>query len=93
MKNGIFWMLSVAAGLMLGGNAAAQPKPPDCVKAGSPEMIEGEVSRVDANGGKLVIRARDGEMHEFQASKETLADYKVGDPIKARRRPGPPCPE
>lgn len=92
MKNGIF-VLSVAGGLLLGGTAAAQPKPPDCVKPGAPEMIEGEVTRIDVNGEKLVIRARDGVMHEFQASKETLSDYKVGDPIKARRRPGPPCPD
>lgn len=93
MKNRIFWTLPVAAGLLLGGNAGAQPKPPECVKAGSPEMIEGDVARVDMNDGKLVIRARDGTMHEFEASAETLADYKIGDPIKARRRPGPPCPD
>lgn len=93
MKNGIFLMLSVAGGLMVSGAAFAQKQPNDCVKAGSPEMIEGEVARVDQDAGKLVIRASDGVMHEFQAARETLADYKVGDPIKARRRAGPPCPE
>lgn len=37
------------------------------------------------------MRAPNGTMHEFQASKETLQDYKVGDSIKARLRPDPRC--
>jgi hypothetical protein len=93
MKNGILLMLSMAGGLAVSGATFAQKEPTDCVKAGSPEMIEGQVARVDQDGGKLVIRASDGVIHEFQAARETLADYKVGDPIKARRRAGPPCPE
>jgi len=49
-------------------------------------MLEGQVTNVDTNKGRLTIRASDGTMHEFKASKETIGNYKVGDPIKAKRR-------
>ena len=51
----------------------------------------GQVTNVDMSQGKLTIRAPDGSIHEFQASKETIADYKVGDPIKAKLRMNPRC--
>jgi hypothetical protein len=31
-------------------------------------------------------------VHEFQASKETLQDFKVGDRIEANLREAPKCP-
>jgi len=34
----------------------------------------------------VTIRATDGTMHEFQASKETLPDLEEGDRIEARLR-------
>lgn len=73
------------------GVALGQYKPADCIKTGAPDMVEGQVTRVDANQGRLTIRASDGTMHEFQASRETLDDYKVGDPIKAKLRTGQKC--
>jgi hypothetical protein len=33
-----------------------------------------------------------GATHEFQASKETLQDLKVGDRIDANLREAPKCP-
>ena len=41
--------------------------------------------------GKLTVRATDGTTHEFQASKETLQDFKAGDRIEAKLRTTPPC--
>jgi hypothetical protein len=92
MKNGMLLIAAVAGGLMLSGRGAiGENKPADCVKAGAPEMVEGQVTAVDASQGKLTLRASDGSMHEFHASKETLDDYKIGDPIKAKLRMGPKC--
>jgi hypothetical protein len=92
MKNRMLLIVSVAGGLMLsGGLALGQDKPADCPKAGAPEMVEGEVTQVDMDQGKVTLRAADGTLHEFKASKETLEDYKVGDPIKAKLRKDPRC--
>jgi hypothetical protein len=54
-------------------------------------MVEGQVTQVDMYQGKLTVRAGDGTMHEFQAAKETIGGYKVGDPIKAKLRMDPRC--
>jgi len=92
MKNRILLMVAVAGGLVLAnGLALGEDKPADCIKAGTPEMVEGQVTQVDVNQGKLTLRASDGTLHEFQASRETLDDYKVGDPIKAKLRTAPRC--
>jgi ribosomal protein S1 len=48
--------------------------------------VEGEVVKIDKNQGRVTIRAADGTIHEFQASKETLQDLKVGDRTEARLR-------
>lgn len=85
MKNGRLLIGAVVAGLMLAnGSASAQES-----SVGTPQTVEGEVAQVDLEQGKLTIRATDGTMHEFQASRETLEGYKVGDPIKAKLRTTP----
>lgn len=92
MKNRMLLIVSVAGGLMLsGGFALGQDRPADCPKPGAPGMIDGQVTQVDVNQGRLTLRASDGSMHEFQASRETIEGYKVGDPIKARLRKDPRC--
>jgi hypothetical protein len=92
MKNGMFLTAALAGGLLMsGGMAFAQDNPADCIKAGAPEMVEGQVATVDADQGRLTIRAADGSMHEFRASRETIGGYKVGDPIKAKLRAGKRC--
>ncbi|MDD5328908.1 MAG: hypothetical protein PHX38_02810 [Sulfuricella sp.] len=87
MKN---WMrlMSWAAGgfMLLSGIALAEDKPAGCSKAGTPENVEGQVMKVDPAQGKLTMRTGDGTVHEFQAAKETLQNYKVGDTIKAKLR-------
>lgn len=83
-------LMIVAAGLALSGAALAQDRSSDAPKVASPEMIEGQVTKVDAARGRMTIRANDGTVHEFDASAETLRGYKTGDPIKARlRAPAP----
>jgi hypothetical protein len=85
MKNRMLWIVLLAGGLVLSGGAAfGQDKP--AAKTSTPDMLEGQVTNVDTNKGRLTIRASDGTMHEFKASKETIGNYKVGDPIKAKRR-------
>ncbi len=89
------WIRS-SAGLAVGvifwsWTALGQGKPPDCGKAGAPENVEGQVVKVDSDQGKLTVRETDGTIHEFQASKETLQDFKAGDHIKAKLRSAPKC--
>ena len=88
---------AVAMGIMLAvplwaGFAAGQSKPScDQMKASAPQKVEGKVVRVDQAQGKVAVTASDGKTHEFQASKETLRDLKVGDNIEAKLRELPKC--
>lgn len=74
--------------IVLGGGTALAQTKAGC--AGVPEKVEGQVLKVDADGGKVTIRESNGTTHEFQASKETLQGYKVGDRIEAKLRELPP---
>lgn len=86
---GVFVVL-FASVVISGGFAAAQTKV-DCSKAKTPEKLEGQVVAIDLNQGKVTMRGSDGATHEFQASKETLQGYKVGDRIEAKLRSAPEC--
>jgi Cu/Ag efflux protein CusF len=81
----------LAAVVMWGGMALAQTKQPDCGQAKTPQTLTGQVTAVDLNQGKVTVRASDGTTHEFQASRETLEGYKVGDRIEAKLRSTPEC--
>jgi hypothetical protein len=85
----------VAVALMLWPiSASGQGKPP-CDPQGrvlTPQKVDGQVLRLDPAQGKMTVRASDGTVHEFQASKETLQDLKVGDRIEANLREAPKCP-
>ena len=71
---------------------AQKPAPVNCGAQGAaPQLVEGQVVKVDAAGGTITIKAKDGTTHEFKASKETLADMKPGDSIEARLRPSQNC--
>lgn len=88
--------LRVSAGLaagviFLGGTVLAQNKPAGCDKAGTPEKVEGVVTKIDPEQGKVTLRGPNGESYEFQAQKETLQGYKVGDRIEAKLRSAPNC--
>ena len=83
-RNRIATAVLVGALLVSGaGHVQAQNKP-DCPKG--VVDIEGQVVKVDAAQGKVTVRGADGTTHEFQASKETLQDMKVGDKIAAKPR-------
>ena len=88
---------ALAVGIMVAvpiwaGFAGAQSKPAcDQMKASAPQKVEGRVVRVDTAGGKVAVAENDGKTHEFQASKETLKDLKVGDKIEANLRSLPAC--
>jgi hypothetical protein len=82
-----FGMAVLAPVLLWSGVALGQATtPPTTGGSRSPEKVEGEVVKIDRNTGRVSIRASDGTMHEFQASKETLQDLKEGDRIEARLR-------
>jgi hypothetical protein len=92
MKTWLRLSAGLAAAIMLwSGIALGQGTPTECGKKGAPEKVEGQVVSVDPDQGKLTLRAPDGTTHEFQASKETLQDYKVGDRIKAKLRLSKDC--
>lgn len=82
MKNGRLLLGSVIASLIFSAGSALGEES----SLATPQTVEGQVASVDLEQGKLTIRAIDGTLHEFHASRETLADYKVGDPIKAKLR-------
>jgi ribosomal protein S1 len=88
---------AVAMGVVLAvplwaGFAAGQSKPScDQMKASAPQKVEGKVVRVDQAQGKVAVTESDGKTHEFQASKETLQNLKVGDNVEARLRELPKC--
>jgi len=51
-----------------------------------PAVVEGEVVEVDKASSRVTVRSNDGQIHEFEASAETLEDLKPGDRIEARKR-------
>lgn len=77
----------VAVGLLSMSSAVmAAEMTGGCGKSGAPERIEAKVVKIDPAQEKITVRDTNGTIHEFQASKETLQDYKIGDPIKAKLR-------
>lgn len=84
-------MAAIAAAFLLCIGSAWSQNKADCQPAGAPPKVEGQIVKVDAASGKLTVKDAGGAMHEFQTSKETIGDHKVGDTIKANLRTGPPC--
>jgi Cu/Ag efflux protein CusF len=77
--------------VLAAGLAFAQPKA-DCKnRAQTPEKVEGQVMAVDQNSGRVTIREKNGNTHEFQANRDTLQDMKPGDKIEAKLREAPKC--
>jgi len=90
---------TVAAGLVVvatgcWGSAFAQGKPgcDDKGRVMTPQKVEGVVVYIDASKNLISVREADGKVHDFQASKETVEDMKVGDRIEANLREAPKCP-
>ncbi|HWC03113.1 MAG TPA: hypothetical protein VHF87_10090 [Methylomirabilota bacterium] len=79
--------VALAAPILLwSGTALGQAAKPPASQGNTPRTVEGEVIKIDRAQGRVTIRASDGTIHEFQASKETLQDLKEGDRIEARLR-------
>ncbi|HYG32732.1 MAG TPA: hypothetical protein VD810_07060 [Methylophilaceae bacterium] len=78
-------LIAVAASFAMASSAAIAGSA-DCKKDGAPEKIDGRVTAVDTAQGKVTVKSSDGKTHVFQASQETLQDYKVGDSIKMNLR-------
>ncbi len=92
MKTWIRVSAGLAVGIMLwSGIALAQDKPADCDKAGGREKVEGRITKLDLDQGKVTVVEGDGKTHVFEASRETLQDFKVGDKITAKLRLAPSC--
>ena len=90
MKHGTRLLPALAVGFLWASQPALAEEP-DCAKASVPQSIQGQVIKVEPEQGKVSVRAADGTLHEFQASKETLQGYKAGDAIKANLRTAPKC--
>ena len=75
----------IAGPLMLAAVALNQSNAADC-KAGTPQKIDGKVVKIDPNAGRITVQDSSGATHEFEATKNTLSEYKVGDSIKAKLR-------
>lgn len=58
----------------------------NCASADKPAQLDAKVEKIDAANGKITVRDSNGTVHEFEASAETIQDYKVGDTIKAKLR-------
>jgi hypothetical protein len=81
-----FGIALVAPILLWSGAAFGQAGKPPVHQGSTPGSVEGQVVKIDKSKGRVTIKGSDGSMHEFQASKETLDDLKVGDRIEARLR-------
>jgi hypothetical protein len=75
----------IAGPALITAIALSQGNAGDC-KPGTPEKVEGKVVKVDANAGKITVQDASGATQEFEATQNTLKDYKVGDSIKAKLR-------
>jgi hypothetical protein len=77
------WILAAIAALGVTGfqMAAAEEG-----KDAKPEVVAGEVTKVDRERGRVTVRSADGKAYEFEASKETMRDLKEGDRIEAKQR-------
>ena len=92
--------IAVAAPILLWSGAlwaqtttppAQQNQTPPMQQGQTPQNVAGQVIKIDRSKGRVTVLAADGVVHEFQASKETLAEMKPGDTIEAKLRKAPNC--
>ena len=48
--------------------------------------------KVDHGLDRATVKGKDGMVHEFQVSKDTLRDLKPGHKVEAALRSAPKCP-
>jgi hypothetical protein len=78
--------LALALTVALGQGIVAAPRAATATEQAS-EIVAGLVTKIDHDRSRVTVRSSDGELHEFEASAETLKDLSVGDRIEAKRRP------
>lgn len=78
--------VAIIASAAVAGIAMAEDVAVNCASSDKPAQLDAKVEKVDAANGKITVRDSGGTVHEFEASAETLQDYKVGDTIKAKLR-------
>jgi hypothetical protein len=75
----------VASALLWSGIVLGQARS-EC----KPEKIAGQITAIDLKPGeaqgKITVRGADGKNYEFNASKEALADKKVGERLEVTKR-------
>jgi hypothetical protein len=75
--------LATLAGVTLAsGLALGQAAKPDC----TPHKLEGRITKLDMNGGKITLQQANGQTVEFQAPMDVLHDKKVGDRLEINKR-------
>jgi hypothetical protein len=89
----------LAALVMFAGAAFSQTQVPDPSKtqptnkvctgarADAPKKLEGKIVKIDHERGSLTVRTHDGKLQDFEGSRETVREYKLGDELEATLRP------
>lgn len=89
----------LAAIVMFAGAAFSQTQVPDpsitqptnkvCTgaRADAPKKLEGKIVKIDHDRGTLTVRTHDGKLQDFEGSRETVREYKLGDELEATLRP------
>ena len=81
-----FILVAAIASAVVTGVAVAEDAAVTCATTGQPAQLEGKEINVDTTNEEITVRDSNGTIHEFQASVETLQEYKAGDTIKAKLR-------
>jgi len=80
MRTTVILAAAAMLGLAVQGTVGAEDK------RNTPDKVGGQVTTIDPARNRVTVRDGDGTVREFETSKETLQDLKVGDRIEARRR-------
>jgi hypothetical protein len=99
MKTLVIGAALLAAVVMFAGAAFSQTQVPDPSKtqptnevctgarADAPKKLEGKVVKIDHDRGTLTVRTHDGKLQDFEGSRDTVREYKLGDELEATLRP------
>ena len=79
-------LAAMALTFAFGQGIVAAPRAATATEQAS-ETIDGVVTKIDLERHRVTVRSSDLQIHEFEASDETLKELKVGDRIQAKRRP------
>jgi NADPH-dependent 2,4-dienoyl-CoA reductase/sulfur reductase-like enzyme len=80
MKTGLIVAATMMLCVVVQGTVGAEDR------RNTPDTVGGQVTEIDPARNRVTMRDGDGTVREFEASKETLEDLKVGDRIEAKRR-------